>query len=194
MRLQTVVAREIDPSTSAVLTVGSLHAGTKANIIPDRAELQINIRTYTDAVRTQVLDAIRRIVTAECAASNSPREPDFSYSDHAPVTDNDPGVTAKIAEAFTGHFGADAIFQPQQIMGSEDFSDIANGVKAPYSFWFFGGTDPQMFAKAAAAGRLASDIPYNHSPHFAPVIQPTLDTGTSALVVAALAWLAPASN
>ena len=63
-------------------------------------------------------------------------------------------------------------------------------MSAPYSYWLFGGTDPEVFAKAAAAGRLSSDIPSNHSPHFAPVIQPTLDTGTTALVAAALSWLA----
>lgn len=192
LRLQTVVSREIEAGTPAVLTVGALNAGTKANIIPDRAELLLNIRSYSDEVRTAVLDAIRRIVTAECAASNSPREPDFEYFDHAPVTDNDPAVTAKVTEALAGHFGEDAMFQAPKVLGSEDFSEIATGVNAPYTFWFFGGTDPHAFAEAAAAGRLASDIAYNHSPHFAPVIQPTLDTGTAALVVSALAWLAKA--
>ena len=189
MRLQTIVAREIDPADTAVLTVGSILAGTKANIIPDTAEIQINIRSYSETVRTALLDAIRRIVTAECQASNCPREPDFGYFEHAPLTDNDADVTEKVTSAFTGHFG-DAVMVPAPtVMGSEDFSDIANGVGAPYCYWLFGGTDPAAFATAFAAGTVTRDIPSNHNPRFAPVIQPTLNTGTAALVAAAMAWL-----
>ena len=109
--------------------------------------------------------------------------------DQAPLTDNDPEVTARVTEAFTGHFGADRVIAPPRVLGSEDFSDIARGVSAPYSFWLFGGADPAAFQAAEASGGLA-EIPVNHSPRFAPVIQPTLDTGTAALVTAALAWLA----
>lgn len=190
LRLQAVVAREIDPSQPAVLTVGSLQAGTKANIIADHADLLINIRFYSEAVRDAMLGAIRRIVTAECQASGSPREPEIEIYEEAPLTDNDPGVTARVTEAFTAGFGADTLITAPLVTGSEDFSEIARGVGAPYSFWLFGGTDPETFRAAEAAGRVASDIPYNHSPRFAPVIQPTLDTGTGALVTAALAWLA----
>ena len=189
MRLQTIVAREIDPADTAVLTVGSILAGTKANIIPDTAEIQINIRSYSETARTALLDAIHRIVTAECQASNCPREPDFEYFEHAPLTDNDADVTEKVTSAFTGHFG-DAVMVPAPtVMGSEDFSDIAIGVGAPYCYWLFGGTDPAAFAAAFAAGTVTSDIPSNHNPRFAPVIQPTLNTGTAALVAAAMAWL-----
>ena len=189
LRLQTVVAREIDPAETAVLTVGSVVAGTKANIIPGTAELQLNIRTYSDAVRTQLLDAITRIVTAECAASNCPRDPDVELFEHAPLTDNDPGITETVTGAFTAHFGDSVMVAAPKVMGSEDFSEIADGVGAPYSYWLFGGADAGAFAAAAAAGTLGSDIPSNHSPRFAPVIQPTLDTGTGALVAAAMAWL-----
>lgn len=189
MRLQTIVAREIEPSDAAVLTVGSLQAGTKANIIPDHAELLINMRYYREAVRDVLLGSIRRIVTAECQAAGSPREPEFDVYENAPLTDNDPVVTARVTEAFIGAFGADTMITPPLITGSEDFSDLARGVKAPYSFWLFGGVDPATFDAAVADGRVASDIPSNHSPHYAPVIQPTLDTGTAALVTAALAWL-----
>ena len=190
MRLQTIVAREVDPTESAVLTVGSITAGTKANIIADRAELQINIRTYSESTRSTILAAIRRIVTAECAASNSPREPEFEMFDRAPLTDNDPDVTAKVTGTFTDVFGADRVIVPPALMGSEDFSDIANGVGAPYSYWIFGGADPALFDGDAVEGTLPPDLPVNHSPHYAPVIQPTLDTGTAALVAAALTWLA----
>jgi hippurate hydrolase len=190
LRLQGVVAREIEPGQPAVLTVGSLQAGTKANIIGDRATLLINIRFYAKAVREVMLAAIRRIVTAECAASGSHREPDIDIYEDAPVTDNDLGVTARVTEAFTASFGTDTMITPPLVTGSEDFSDIAHGVGAPYSFWLFGGTDPEAYRAAEAANRLTTDIPFNHSPHFAPMIQPTLQTGTAALVASALAWLA----
>jgi len=187
VRLQTIVAREVDPAEPVVLTVGSINAGTKANIIPDHAELQLNIRTYSESVRATVLAAIRRIVTAECAASNSPREPEFEMFDQFPVTDNDPGVTARVTETFAAQFGADRVITAPRVLGSEDFGELARGVQAPYCFWLFGGADPAAFA---AAGENPGEFPVNHSPRFAPLIQPTLDTGTAALVAAALGWLA----
>jgi len=189
VRLQSIVAREVDPSEAAVLTVGSLQAGTKANIIPDRAELLINIRYYSDAVRSLMLNSIRRIVTAECAAAGSPREPEFDVYESAPLTDNDPAVTRRVTEAFASTLGDDVMISAQRLTGSEDFSDIARAVNAPYSFWLLGGTDPELYRKAETAGTVAADIPVNHSPFFAPVIEPTLQTGTAALVTAALSWL-----
>ena len=189
LRLQTVVSREITPGTPAVLTVGSLNAGTKANIIPESAEILLNIRNYTAQSRDIMMASIARIVTAECEASGSPRKPDIEYFEHAPLTDNNPDVAAAVTTAFTAAMGEHVLLPAPMVLGSEDFSEIADGVNAPYCYWLFGGTDPQTFATAAAAGRLDSDIPSNHSPRFAPVIQPTLDTGTTALVAAALAWL-----
>lgn len=191
MRLQTIVAREIEPGEPAVVTVGSITAGTKANIIADHAELQINIRTYNESTRSTILAAIRRIVIAECAASNSPREPDFEMFDQAPLTINDTDVTAKVTETFTELLGEGRVIVPPRILGSEDFSDIANGVNAPYTYWLLGGADPAAFDAAAVTGSVPAELPVNHSPRYAPVIQPTLDTGTVALVAAALAWLAP---
>lgn len=187
MRLQTIVSREIEAGEPAVLTVGRMSAGTKANIIADHAELDINIRTYSESTRATILAAIRRIVTAECAASNSPRDPEFEFFDQAPLTDNDPAVTGRITGTFAAIFGA-GVVAPPRVLGSEDFSDIARGVGAPYCYWLFGGADPEAYAKAEEQDRLSIDIPVNHSPRFAPVIQPTLDTGTTTLVAAALAW------
>ena len=105
VRLQTIVAREVAPGESAVLTVGSIQAGSKSNVIPDRAELQLNIRTYSRQTRTTMLDAIRRIVTAECQASGSPREPGFEVFDQYPLTDNDLPTTSRVSDAFTTFFG-----------------------------------------------------------------------------------------
>ncbi|OMB92967.1 amidohydrolase [Mycobacterium sp. NS-7484] len=188
IRLQTVVAREIAPGEPAVLTIGSLHAGTKSNVIADRAVLELNIRTYDERTRTSMLDSIRRIVTAECAASRSPKEPEFELFDRFPLTDNDVEVTTRVESAFGAYFD-DRWGRMPQGSASEDFSDIPAALGTPYTYWGIGGIDPAVYRAAADAGRVDQDIPVNHSPTFAPVIQPTLDTGTEALVVAALAWL-----
>ena len=190
VRLQTVVSREVAPGETAVLTVGSIQAGTKSNVIPDRASLQLNVRTFSDSTRDTILDAIRRIVRAECEASGCPQEPEFELFDRFPLTDNDATATDRVAAAFGGFFGERAAPVGQQ-SASEDFSDIPTALGVPYTYWFIGGVDPGTYEAAGRAGRIAQDIPVNHSAAFAPVVQPTLDTGTQALVVAALAWLAP---
>jgi hippurate hydrolase len=150
--------------------------------------LELNLRTYNETVRAAVLDAIRRIVTAECQASDSPREPEFELFDRFPLTVNDDDVTTRVSDAFADYFGERfTAMAPQS--ASEDFSDIPNALHAPYTYWGIGGIDADQYRKAADAGRIAQDIPVNHSPTFAPVIQPTLDTGTQALVIATLPWL-----
>ena len=189
VRLQTVVAREVAPTEPAVLTVGSIHAGTKSNVIDDHAVLELNIRTYNEPTRARVLDAIRRIVRAECLASDSPRDPEFELFDRFPPTVNDERATATVRAAFEQAFGAQAQELPLQ-SASEDFSDIPSALGIPYTYWGIGGIDPAVYQAAKDADRIAQDIPTNHSPYFAPVLQPTLDTGTQAMTVAALAWLA----
>jgi amidohydrolase len=188
VRLQAVVAREVAPGDPAVLTVGSIAAGTKSNVIPDHAVLQLNVRTYDEGTRSAILAAIERIVRAECAASRSPREPELELFDRYPLTDNDAGVTDRVAHAFADFFGERAGELPRQ-SASEDFSDLPRALGVPYTYWGIGGTDPDAYRAAEKAGRVAEDVPVNHSASFAPVLQPTLDTGTQALVVAALAWL-----
>jgi hippurate hydrolase len=188
VRLQTVISRETRPGEPAVLTVGSVQAGTKSNVIPDQATILLNVRTYSEPARSSILDAIKRIVTAECTASRSPRPPEFELFDQFPVTDNDAAVTERVTAAFTGYFGDDARELPLQT-ASEDFSDIPRALGVPYTYWGIGGTDPGLYARAEADGRLSEDVPVNHSAAFAPVLQPTLDTGTAAMTVAALAWL-----
>ncbi|MEW1955369.1 amidohydrolase [Terrabacter sp. NPDC080008] len=188
VRLQGVVSREVAPTNPAVLTVGSIHAGTKSNVIGDHAVLELNVRTYDEQTRSTVLDAIRRIVVAECQASRSPAEPEFELYDRFPPTVNDAEATARVHAAFADHFGENVGELPLQ-SASEDFSDVPTALGVPYTYWGIGGTDPDTYRAAVVAGTVDSDIPVNHSPYFAPVMQPTLDTGTSALVVAALAWL-----
>lgn len=188
VRLQGIVSREITPGEFAVLTVGRITAGSKSNIISDHAELELNIRTFSDDTRTRIVNAVHRVVEAECQASGSPKPPSFDLFDHYPVTCNDQDATATVSAAFSRYFG-DRAFTIDRQSASEDFSEIPDALGVPYCYWGIGGGDPEIYAKAEATGTVATDIPANHSPSFAPVLQPTLETGTAAAVVAALAWL-----
>ena len=187
MRLQTIISREVAPIENAVLTIGALQAGTKENIIPEEATLKLNIRTFNDGVKDHILSAVRRICCAECAASNAPKDPEFTLLDSYPLTENDAMATAKIAEAFDALFG-DKSHETQPASASEDFSIFGRNWKVPYVFWFVGGTDPKTYLDAIKNNQLNS-IPSNHSPKFAPVINPTLKTGLQAMMTAAAAWL-----
>ena len=187
MRLQTIVSREVAPIENAVLTIGALQAGTKENIIPDDATLKLNIRTFDDGVRDHILAAVKRICCAECAASNAPRDPEFTTLDSYPVTVNDAVATGKLAEAFHTQFG-DKSYETQPASASEDFSVFGRNWKVPYVFWFVGGTDAKIYQEAKKNNQLNS-IPSNHSPKFAPVIHPTLKTGLQAMMTAAVTWL-----
>jgi hippurate hydrolase len=188
MRLQTVVAREVPPTETAVLTVGSIQAGSKSNVIPDRAVLLLNVRTYSEPTRRTVLDAVRRIVVAECQASGCPQKPEFELFDRFPLTSNDAAVTQRVARAFGDVFGERAVPLGQQT-ASEDFSDLPAAFGTAYTYWGIGCIDVDTYRAAEQSGRLAQDVPVNHAPTFAPVVQPTCETGTQALVVAALEWL-----
>lgn len=190
LRLQTVVSRETQPGEFAVVTVGAINAGTKANIIPAHAVLRLSVRNYDMGLRNSLLAAIERIVRGECAAAGSPREPEFSYYDQVPVTLNDEATTETLDGAFQAHFGAAALERAERQTASEDFSIIPDAYGVPYTYWFLGGSDPAYFEKGAAMQK----VPANHSPFFAPVIDPTLSMGVQAHVVAALAYLAPAGS
>jgi len=188
LRLQTVVSREIMPGRFAVLTIGASNAGTKSNIIADRAELLLNLRSYDPAVRQKMIDGIKRIVTGECQAAGSPKDPDFEFYDQFPLTNNNAEVNEKVTQAFTGHFGADRVRLAEPKTASEDFSRIPDAFGVPYTYWTVGGVPADTYRQAAAEGTL-DKIPANHSPFFAPAIDPTLETMTRAHIVAALAYL-----
>jgi hippurate hydrolase len=189
MRLQTIVSREVAPNDAAVVTVGALQAGTKENVIPDEALIKLNVRTFDEKVRKRVLASIERIVRAEAEASGAPKPPEITTLDHYNLVRNDPDATRRVADAFRNHFPADRVTEAKPTTASEDFGTFGVEWHAPAVFWFIGGTDPDLYAKAKAEGRL-SELPTNHNPRFAPVIHPTLETGVEALVVAAQAWLA----
>ncbi len=192
LRLQTIVSREIAPSEPAVLTVGSLQAGTKENIIPDEATIKLNIRTFSEDTREHMLKSVRRICCAECDASGAERPPEFTTINRYPLTENDVAATQKVAQAFLRQFGDNALLAPSPASASEDFSIFGRSWGVPYVFWFVGGTDPAVFVKAHQE-KTVNKIPSNHSPKFAPDIHPTLETGLQAMLTAAAAWLCPQS-
>lgn len=189
LRLQTIVSREVAPTDSAVLTVGSLQAGTKENVIPDEAVIKLNVRSFDKNVRKRILESIERIVNAEAAAAGAPRPPQIIPLDRYSLVKNDPAATRKVVEAFLQNFPDGSVEQTKPTMASEDFGCFGIEWQAPSVYWFFGGDDPEIYAKAKSAGTL-SDLPTNHNPHFAPVLHPTLETGVKALVIAARAWMA----
>ena len=125
----------------------------------------------------------------ECEASCCPKPPTFEQTRRFPLTVNDEGLTGELSKAFTDVFGTDFTPSPKPVSASEDFSDLATSINKPYCFWTFGGIDADKWDKAEKEGRIAEDIPANHSALFAPVIQPTLRTGVECLCAAALTEL-----
>jgi len=188
MRLQTIVSREVAATEAAVVTVGVLQAGTKENVIPDEAIIKLNVRTFDAGVRKHVLDAITRIAKAEAEASGAPRPPEVTPLDNYPLNVNDKTASEKVAAAMRAYFGKDRVIHTGPAPASEDFGCFGTAWDVPSVFWFVGGTDPEVFAKAKEEGRI-NELPVNHNPAFAPVIHPTLETGIEAMTVAALAWL-----
>ncbi|WP_166844505.1 amidohydrolase [Isoptericola sp. BMS4] len=206
MRLQGIVSREVGAGEKAVVTVGSVRAGTQANIIPDRAELQVNVRTFTAPVRERVLTAIHRIVDAEAAASGAPRPPEYEEIATFNLTVNDDGdATARTREALGAALearrsiveaagGTPVVVTLPPLPGSEDVGDLATAAGAPLVYWNLGGFDTALFdgfdlASATGMGNLPEGVAPNHSPYFAPVPEPTLDLGVAMLVAAAEEWL-----
>nr|WP_269449230.1 amidohydrolase [Kocuria palustris] len=188
MRLQTVVSREIPPSSFAGLTVGSIQAGSKSNIIPATATVLLNMRTYDEDVRSTMITALERIVRGECEAAGCPQEPEFRYYDQSPLTDNDDDANAKVTEALRAQFG-EAVFEQAPQTASEDFSIVPSAFGVPYTYWTVGGVSKGRLERAASSDDPADQIAPNHSPYFYPDIDPTLESGTKAQIAAALAYL-----
>ena len=193
VRLQTIVSREVPPNESAVVTVGALQAGDTENIIPHEAVIKVNIRSVSQAWRQRILSSVKRIIQAECLAGNCPQDPTFEPTASLPTTINDDGLTEALDKSFTKQFSDNHISHVQDVLGSEDFGVLGSSIQRPYCYWIFGGTDPKEWDDMEKAGRL-DEVPTNHSPFFAPVIQPTLQTGVDAMTVAALTFLGRESS
>ena len=185
LRLQGIVSREVPPTEAAVVTIGVLRS--EGDATPDEAIIKLNVRTFDEGVRKLVLAAIERIVNAEAEASGAPRKPEITPLDHYSLTTNDPDATERVRDALRAHFPASAQ-ETKPTMASEDFGSFGAEWHVPSVFWFVGGVDRDVYAKAKRDGTIGT-LPTNHSPHFAPVIHPTVETGVETLVVTALAWL-----
>jgi amidohydrolase len=185
LSLQTIVSREKSPLEPGVVTVGSIHGGTKHNIIPDEVKLQLTVRSYKPEVRKQLLSAIERVVNAEAVAANAPRKPDVAVSEGTPATYNDPELTKRLVGAVTRVLGAENVREAQPVMGGEDFSEYGLAGVPAVMLWL-GTVEPKRFAEAKAAGET---LPSLHSALFSPDRERTLRTGVTTLTTSALELL-----
>ena len=178
LALQTITSREVKPGEMAVVTVGYIQAGTKNNIIPDQAELGLTVRTNKPEVRKQVLAAITRITNGEAEAAGAPHPPLIDRNEGTDLVYNDPALAQRLRASLESALGKSHVVIEEPITASEDFSYfIEQGI--PGFYFSLGGADPEKFAQAKAAGTM---LPSNHSPLFAPDVDPALHTGIAAEV------------
>ncbi|MEI6457900.1 MAG: amidohydrolase [Pseudomonadota bacterium] len=190
MQLQTIVSREISPFDPSVLTVGSIHGGTKRNIIPDEVKLELTLRTYTESTRAHMIQAVARIARAAALGADMPEDRlpivHVIETEQAPALFNDPKLVARIRPALEATLGTAQVRDYPRIMGSEDFGNLGLNGKVPVTLFWLGVSDP---AKAVEAERTHEPLPNIHSSHYAPAATATLRTGVIAMSTAALALL-----
>ena len=177
LALQTLVSRENNPIDPAVVTVGSIHGGTKNNIIPDEVKLQLTVRSYKDEVRKRLLASIARVVKAEAAAANAPKEPSIVFFEPTDATYNDPALTQRVAGVLSKALGSSNVTQVPPTMGAEDFSEYGKA-GVPAMMFALGAVEPQKYEKARASG---AALPSLHSSEFAPDRERTIRTGVASL-------------
>jgi hippurate hydrolase len=175
---QTIVSREVKPGEMAVITVGYIQAGTKNNIIPDHAELGLTVRSYKTEIRKQVLAAIARIAKAESEAAGAPQEPLIEHYEATDSVYNDPALAQRLRAPLEAALGKQNVLITEPITPSEDYSYFIEQ-EIPSLYFSLGGADPEKFAQAKAAGTM---LPSNHSPLFAPDVDPALRSGIAAEV------------
>jgi amidohydrolase len=186
LALQTLISREKDPLEPGVITVGSIHGGTKHNIIPEDVKLQITVRTYSPAVRKLLLEGIARIAKAEAASANAPREPEVKYSESQDATYNDPVLAHRLEAALARKLGKANVVEGKPEMVAEDFGELGKAAGAPSVLIRVGAVEPSKHAAAIAAG---TPLPSLHSATFAPDRERTIRTASSVLVLATLELL-----
>jgi len=184
LSLQTIVSREVKPVEAAVITVGSIRGGTKHNIIPDSCHLQLTVRSYSPAVRKQLLAAIERKAKAAAAAADAP-EPTIKISEGTPSLFNDPKLTKRLVPVFESVVGADNVAELEPVMGGEDFSRYGRA-GVPILMYRLGSIDMKRLAASVAMGRKPPSL---HSPLYYPDVEPTLVTGIATMASAALELL-----
>jgi hippurate hydrolase len=186
--LQTIVSRETDPLESAVVTVGSIHGGTKHNIIPDDVKLQLTVRSFTDEVREKTLAAIRRIVRGQALSAGIPEErlPTVTVDERefTPATYNNPELARRLGGVFKQVFGEPHVVTRKPVMGGEDFSEYGRTAdKIPICIFWLGSVEPERVAESARTGK---PLPALHSNLYRPVPEPTIKTGVMAMTAAVL--------
>ena len=194
LALQTIVSRENSPLDPAVISVGSIHGGTKANIIPDEVRLQLTVRAYKEHVRQRILTSIGRIANGVAVAAGMPAERlpvvEVSETEAAPATYNDPPLTERLAGVLRTSLGADNVVPWAPIMSSEDFGRFAlEGNQLPSFMFWLGAADPALLADARSRG---VPPPGLHSSLFAPMPEPAIRTGVSAMTAAVMAIIGKA--
>lgn len=187
MGLQTIVSREISPTEPAVVTVGSIHGGTKHNIIGDEVKLQLTLRSYSPEVRQQTLDAIRRMVKGYAMAAGLPEDkmPIVVHQDEfTPAAFNNPDLSSRAATLMAGAIGADNVIKVDPVMGGEDFGEFGQvEPKIPSFIFWLGAVNPAEFRQAQLDG---TQLPSLHSPFFLPDAEPTIETGVTAMTATAI--------
>jgi amidohydrolase len=182
MSLQTIVSRENDPMDPVVLTIGSIHGGTQANVIPDEVTLGLNIRTYSEETQKRVLAAVMRIARAEAASAGATREPTITTPEAGHVVVNDPALTRRVAAALQKALGAQPVMEMPAKMTSEDFAEYGRA-GVPALLLHIGAVSP---AKLAEAKRTGVPVPAPHSPEWLPDLEPTLKAAVRGETVALL--------
>jgi hippurate hydrolase len=187
LALQTIVSREVTPGQAAVLTVGSIHGGTKHNIIPAEVKLQLTLRSYTDEVRNKLVESIRRIARGQAIAAGLPEElmPVVIVSDgFTPATYNEPKLTSRLVGVFGQWFGATNLVERPASMGGEDFAEYGRTAeKIPICMFGVGGVPRATLDEHKRSGKA---LPSLHSPFWAPDPEPTIKTGITAMTAAVL--------
>lgn len=192
-RVQTVISRENDPQDPAVITVGAFHAGAKHNIISDKAELQLTVRSYSDETRARLLSGIRRVAEGEAAVTGLPDtlKPQITVREpYTRSTYNTPEFTQQMIGFLRGHFGPDRVRQTPPSMGGEDFGEFGRADRENIRsmiFWV-GGASPEAIEKARREG---GAVPDTHSPFFAPEADKVIGTSAEALTLMALRLMPP---
>ncbi len=189
MGLQTLVSREVSPLDAAVVTVGSIHGGTKHNIIPDEVKLQLTVRSYREEVRQRLLEGIRRTAVGEARAAGLPHDllPVVTVLDEfTPAAYNDPELVARVDDAIRAQLGPDAVVPQAPVMGGEDFGRYAPAAGCPgYLFWLGVGDAEAM----AAAEERGEKLPSVHTSRFRPDVEDAIPVGVQAMSAAVLAVL-----
>ena len=186
--LQTIVSRRVVPGTPAVVTVGSIHGGTKSNVIPDEVELALTVRSYADDVRASLLEGIREIAEGVCAAHRCVKPPTVAVREnHTPSLYNDPGLSAHARSLFEAILGPERVLSPPPTMGGEDFARYARRGGFPGLQYRLGSIAPERIAASRQPG--GEPLPSVHSSRYAPDAAPTLETGVYSLAHLALSLL-----